>query len=204
MLSRFVFLTSHRSTGDTHRVRDILNVQSSTRFKRQRSLRETLRVYPIARERVILYISTNEIISWRISPQTYLLSGFTPKIFNTILGFRRTVIEQRPSSPISKMAGSAVPISLDRFAHAIHDLPASRVYDTVAELQNSQAHLLRSNEEMRDFADLGDQDCREAIEENVEVLERTRCKIELLREEILSRGLAWKDSEGTQPEPDQK
>ena len=102
------------------------------------------------------------------------------------------------------MANPASPISLNRFACAIHDLPVSKLYDTVAELQNSQAHLVRSNREMQQFAVLGDEDCRDAIDENIEVLQRTQHKLDLLKEEIQSRGLLWKNNDETQPAAGQK
>ncbi|KAL8771115.1 MAG: hypothetical protein Q9209_003286 [Squamulea sp. 1 TL-2023] len=93
------------------------------------------------------------------------------------------------------MSASAVPISQDRFAEAIADLPIGNLHAKAAELRNSIAHLVHSNEQLQPFADDGDQDCADAIKENEEVMARMVVRIGLLRREVENRGLPWGEDE---------
>jgi hypothetical protein len=96
-----------------------------------------------------------------------------------------------------KMSSEATPITPARFRLAIHDLPLPTLHAKAAELRNSISHLLSSNDQLREFADAGDQDCKDAIAENEVVLGRFRERIQLLREEVEGRGMRWvEDSDG--------
>jgi hypothetical protein len=89
------------------------------------------------------------------------------------------------------MSASTVPISSARFAAALVDLPLSSLHAKAAELRNSNAHLQYSNEQLQEFAEEGDRDCIEAIQENNEVMKRNEERIELLKKEIEGRGFKW-------------
>ncbi|KAI4194938.1 MAG: hypothetical protein LQ350_007481 [Teloschistes chrysophthalmus] len=89
------------------------------------------------------------------------------------------------------MSANAAPISLDRFAEAIAELPVGNLHAKAAELRNSIAHLVSSNEQLQQYAVDGDQDCADAIRENNEVVERMQSRISLLRNEVEGRGLPW-------------
>ncbi|CAK4033983.1 Hypothetical predicted protein [Lecanosticta acicola] len=95
-----------------------------------------------------------------------------------------------PSDVFQPIPASRV-ISSESFAEAIKDLPLDTLYAKAAELQNSISHLLSSNIQMKPFADEGDRDCVEAIEENDVVIKRHEERIELLKVEAERRGLAW-------------
>ena len=96
------------------------------------------------------------------------------------------------------MADTADPITLNRFVSAIHDLPISRLYATVDEIRNARRHLKRSNDEMKIYVDAGDQDCRDAVHENAEVLKQMRQRLEALKREVSERGLLWRENEEDQ------
>ena len=89
------------------------------------------------------------------------------------------------------MSAAAGPISPQRFAEAIQDLPVGNLHLKAAEIQNSIAHLQNSNDQLQDFADEGDADCAEAIQENRIVIQRMEGRILLLRSEVEKRGLKW-------------
>lgn len=93
------------------------------------------------------------------------------------------------------MSAYVAPISLDRFAEAVAELPVGNLHAKAAELRNSIAHLVSSNEHLRQYADDGDQDCADAIRENQEVIGRMEMRISLLKHEVESRGLLWGDRE---------
>ncbi|KAI9880329.1 MAG: hypothetical protein M1830_003940 [Pleopsidium flavum] len=93
------------------------------------------------------------------------------------------------------MSSTAVPISPERFAIAIADLPLASLHLKASELRNSIRHLQYSNWELRRFAEEGDQDCLDAIRENREVIRRVYERILLLRREVERRGFMWGDSE---------
>ncbi|KAI9862479.1 MAG: hypothetical protein M1813_004330 [Trichoglossum hirsutum] len=85
----------------------------------------------------------------------------------------------------------STPITATAFALALPPLPLSSLRAKAAELQNSIAHLASSNAELQSYADAGDKDCEEAIEENREVIKRMEERIELVRVEVERRGFKW-------------
>lgn len=89
------------------------------------------------------------------------------------------------------MSATATPISPERFALAIVDLPLANLHFKASELRNSIAHLRSSNQQLQSFADEGDQDCQDAIRENLEVIARNEERIDLLRREVERRGFGW-------------
>ena len=89
------------------------------------------------------------------------------------------------------MSSAAAPISAASFAEAIQDLPLGNLHSKAAEIRNSMQHLLASNEQLQTFADEGDQDCAEALQENVDVLSRMESRVSLLKREVERRGFMW-------------
>lgn len=94
------------------------------------------------------------------------------------------------------MADSTHPIDPRRFALALESLPLDALHAKAAELRNSIAHLKSSNEQMLPFADEGDDDCREAMFENLAVIGRMNERIGLLRTEVEKRGMPWVEENG--------
>jgi predicted RNase H-like nuclease (RuvC/YqgF family) len=111
------------------------------------------------------------------------------------------------------MSSESQPISAERFAFAIKDLPAENLYAKAQELENSIAHLERSNKTLQEYIDSirsdtslsestrqeGDKDCSDAIQENQVVIERQKERIDLLKREVERRGAKWHegDTNGT-------
>ena len=107
------------------------------------------------------------------------------------------------------MSSESQPISADRFALAIHDLPVENIYSKAQEIANSISHLERSNKTLQDYVDSirsdtslppatrqeGDKDCSEAIQENQIVIERQKERIELLKREVERRGGKWHEAD---------
>jgi hypothetical protein len=91
------------------------------------------------------------------------------------------------------MSSEARPISPTQFAAAIEDLPVENLYAKVFEIQNSIAHLERSNKELEDYSSSvgGDADCAAAVRENAEVVGRMNDRIELVKKEVERRGQKW-------------
>jgi hypothetical protein len=104
------------------------------------------------------------------------------------------------------MSSETRPISSSQFALAIHDLPLDTLYSKAAEIQNSIAHLQRSNKQLQEYSDsinndqslagevkeqVGDRECLEAIRENEVVINRQKERVGLLREEVEARGEIW-------------
>ncbi|KAJ8606989.1 hypothetical protein MRB53_040586 [Persea americana] len=98
-------------------------------------------------------------------------------------------------STTSKMSDSQ-PIDPARFASALVDLPADALFAKIEELKNSITHLHSSNQEMLPFAEAGDQDCKDAMFENLGVIARVNERIELIKKEIQNRGLMNGTEEG--------
>lgn len=96
-----------------------------------------------------------------------------------------------------EMSNSSQPITSSRFAAALQDLPLSSLHSTAAEIRNSQVHLESSNTELKPHADEGDTVCKEAIEENLEVIERMKGRLRLLKAEVERRGMPWVEDEAT-------
>ncbi|KAL8872400.1 MAG: hypothetical protein Q9174_001966 [Haloplaca sp. 1 TL-2023] len=93
------------------------------------------------------------------------------------------------------MSATAAPISPERFAEALVELPIGNLHSKAAEMRNAIAHLVSSNQQLRQYANDGDQDCADAIKENDEVIERMHVRIGLLKTEVENRGLPWGDDE---------
>ncbi|KAI6806787.1 hypothetical protein KC332_g13681 [Hortaea werneckii] len=84
------------------------------------------------------------------------------------------------------------PIDPARFALALESLPIDSLHAKAAEIQNSIAHLRSSNAQMLPFAEeQDDQDCKEAMFENLTVIGRMNERIRLLKAEVERRGLPW-------------
>ena len=98
------------------------------------------------------------------------------------------------------MSAESRPISPGRFAQALKDLPVSSLYAKAHELQNSVAHLRRSNEELKSYsasqaAAGGDRDCLEAVAENEVVIQRMLERVQLVRAEMERRGRRWHEAD---------
>ena len=93
------------------------------------------------------------------------------------------------------MSSTSAPISAQRFAEAIEELPLANLHLKAAELRNSIAHLESSNQQLQPFVDEGDADFKEAIEENVIVIQRMQQRIQLLQQEVERRGYQWGKNE---------
>ncbi|MCJ1312449.1 hypothetical protein MMC25_006123 [Agyrium rufum] len=89
------------------------------------------------------------------------------------------------------MSSDTTPISPARFAAALSDLTLPSLHAKGAELRNAIAHLQYSNEQLKEFADDGDQDCKQAIQENNETIGRMEERIGLLKVEVENRGYMW-------------
>ncbi|KAI5244466.1 hypothetical protein E4T43_03814 [Aureobasidium subglaciale] len=93
------------------------------------------------------------------------------------------------------MSHEALPIDRVRFAEALESLPIDALHSKVAELRNNMDHLRFSNEQMVPFADDGDQDCKDAMYENLIVINRMNERIEMIRAEVEKRGMRWSEAE---------
>jgi hypothetical protein len=94
-----------------------------------------------------------------------------------------------------KMSSEARPIDPLRFAEALETLPLDALHAKAAELQNSMEQLRSSNEQMVPFADEGDQDCKDAMFENLGVITRMHNRVELIKTEVEKRGMPWPSEE---------
>ncbi|MCJ1457130.1 hypothetical protein MMC28_007497 [Mycoblastus sanguinarius] len=93
------------------------------------------------------------------------------------------------------MSSASAPIPPYRFAEAIKDLPLANLHIKAAEIRNSLLHLESSNQQLQDFADAGDSDCAEAIQENEVVIQRMEERVRLLKQEVEGRGFQWGEDE---------
>ncbi len=93
------------------------------------------------------------------------------------------------------MSSSSQPIPPHRFAEAIKELPLSNLHSKAAEIRNSISHLEASNQQLKSYADDGDSDCAEAIQENLSVIQRMEERIGLLKVEVEGRGFRWGEDE---------
>lgn len=98
----------------------------------------------------------------------------------------------------SSMSSDATPITPERFAKAIKELPLANLHSKAAEIRNSIAHLVSSNQQLQPLADEGDVDCADAIEDNLVVIQRMEERIVLLKGEVEARGFKWAE-EGSRP-----
>lgn len=127
--------------------------------------------------------------------------SYPPTLTNVAYTFSRTTRTNL------NMSGEVRPISAAQFAQAIEDLPFENLYTKAVEIQNSIAHLQRSNAQLQEYSDSikndttlaesvrteGDKDCLEAISENEIVIKRQTERIELLKQEVERRGGRWHD-----------
>lgn len=106
------------------------------------------------------------------------------------------------------MSAEAAPITFERFAKALEDLPVSSLYAKHAELTNQIVHLESSNKQLEEFArENDDRDCYEALLENRQVMKRFTERKELIKKEVQDvRGLPWKPQgeDATVTGPDSK
>lgn len=93
------------------------------------------------------------------------------------------------------MSSESRPIDPLRFAEALETLPLDALHAKAAELSNSIEQLRSSNEQMVPFADEGDQDCKEAMFENLGVITRMHNRVELIKAEVEKRGMPWPSEE---------
>lgn len=94
------------------------------------------------------------------------------------------------------MSATATPIPPSQFALAIRDLPLPNLHFKAAEIRNQIAHLVTSNDQLKEFAD--DPDCQEAVAENELVIGRMKERLDLLKAEVEGRGNKWiEDGEET-------
>lgn len=93
------------------------------------------------------------------------------------------------------MSSTATPIPPQRFVEAIKELPLQTCHFKAAEIRNSITHLVSSNHQLQLFADEGDSDCAEAIQENLVVIQRMEERISLLKGEVEGRGSKWGEDE---------
>ena len=100
------------------------------------------------------------------------------------------------------MSSTSQPIPPHRFAEAIKELPLANLHFKAAEISNSISHLESSNQQLRSFADDGDSDCAEAIQENVVVIQRMKERIRLLKAEVEGRGFKWGEDEEVKADGD--
>ncbi|ROT39730.1 hypothetical protein SODALDRAFT_331839 [Sodiomyces alkalinus F11] len=96
------------------------------------------------------------------------------------------------------------PISPDRFAAALAELSISTLHLKLLEIRNSISHLRTSNIQLLPFAmgtetvvggepGVPDPDCADAIRENEGVIDRMNERVLLIRTEIETRGLSWRE-----------
>ncbi|KAK6530549.1 hypothetical protein TWF281_007392 [Arthrobotrys megalospora] len=86
------------------------------------------------------------------------------------------------------MSASAAPIPLDQFAQALLDLEIPQLHQESARLQNSLYHLERSNTTLAEYPD--DEDCKDAIRYNQGVIEQQKQRIDIIRLELVRRGVS--------------
>jgi hypothetical protein len=103
---------------------------------------------------------------------------------------RTSILTTKPN-----MSSEARPIDPLRFAEALETLPLDALHSKAAELQNSIEQLRSSNEQMVPFADEGDQDCKDAMFENLGVITRMHGRVELIKAEVEKRGMPWPSEE---------
>ncbi|KAI9266567.1 hypothetical protein BDA99DRAFT_506062 [Phascolomyces articulosus] len=79
-------------------------------------------------------------------------------------------------------------MDLRRLENALRQLPVDTLLTEIPEIQNSIKHLLKSNQEMREYDPIGqDRDLQDAIKENTELMERHEIRIDLTLRVIKER-----------------
>ncbi|KAI8073587.1 hypothetical protein BDF21DRAFT_400952 [Thamnidium elegans] len=83
------------------------------------------------------------------------------------------------------------PVQLEQ---ALNELPHATLITEIPEIQNAIAHLLKSNQEMREY-DPNDPDLIEAIKENKDLITRKEAQIDLTLKVIRERmgEAAWRE-----------
>ncbi|KAI7907578.1 uncharacterized protein BX663DRAFT_491361 [Cokeromyces recurvatus] len=79
---------------------------------------------------------------------------------------------------------------------ALHDLPSSSLITEIPEIQNAIAHLLKSNQEMREFdPESKDSELVQAIQENKDLIMRKEKQVDLTLQVIRERlgEAAWRE-----------
>jgi hypothetical protein len=79
-----------------------------------------------------------------------------------------------------------IPQPQESFLEAITDLELEQLHVESSRLQNSIFHLERSNIALEEFRD--DEDCRQAIQENVETIARQNERVQMIKNEVERRG----------------
>ncbi|RVD83644.1 uncharacterized protein DFL_005424 [Arthrobotrys flagrans] len=97
------------------------------------------------------------------------------------------------------MSASAAPIPLDQFAAALLDLEIPQLHQESARLQNSLYHLERSNTTLAEYPD--DEDCKDAIRYNQGVIEQQKQRVDIIRLELVRRGVSVGHMDLDTPEP---
>ncbi|KAJ6255865.1 hypothetical protein Dda_9324 [Drechslerella dactyloides] len=85
------------------------------------------------------------------------------------------------------MSASAAPIPLDQFAQVLIELEVPQLHEESSRLELSIYHLERSNVTLAEYPD--DEDCKEAIQYNVGVIEQQKQRVGLIRLELGRRGV---------------
>jgi hypothetical protein len=83
-----------------------------------------------------------------------------------------------------------------QFEKALNDLPPNSLITEIPEIQNAIAHLLTSNQEMRDFdPENKDPDFVQAIKENKDLIKRKEKQVDLILKVIRERlgEAAWRE-----------
>ena len=79
-------------------------------------------------------------------------------------------------------------MDLARLENALQQLPVDTLLTEIPEIQNSIKHLLKSNNEMREYdPERKDQDLIEAVEENIELMRRHEIRIDVTLRVIKER-----------------
>lgn len=95
------------------------------------------------------------------------------------------------------MSSESQPITPERFAEAIKDLPLSALHAKASEIRNSIAHLRRSNEELQTFitesceSETDKRELESYVAENEGVIAAMKERVQLLKDEVEWRGQRW-------------
>ncbi|KAI8060814.1 hypothetical protein BC940DRAFT_311166 [Gongronella butleri] len=79
-------------------------------------------------------------------------------------------------------------MDLAQFRKALEEMPIPTLLSEIPAIQNAMVHLLRSNQEIRDFdPDGADPELTQAVQENMEVLQRQDKRIDMAIDVIRER-----------------
>jgi hypothetical protein len=99
----------------------------------------------------------------------------------------------------ANMSANSLPISLQRFAAALKELPLTSLYVKSKELHTSVAQLRSSNSQLAEFISASgpDKDCEDAIRENDETIQSMEARILAVEYEVVvERGQPWNAEAG--------